>query len=77
MNFLMGAHEILMYLVGFVFIMFCNIIVYGFVRYTFCAFYIMTKFSYKISCSLRLTCVKNSMYIAHDYVSKLNSTNPS
>ena len=28
MNFLMGAHEILMYLVGFVFIMFCNIIVY-------------------------------------------------
>ena len=27
--------------------------------------------------SNKMTCVKNSMCIAHDYVSKLNSTNPS
>ena len=29
------------------------------------------------NCSNKLTCVKNGMYIAHDYLSKLNPTNPS
>ena len=43
----------------------------------------MTKFSYKTlepkatNCSNKLTCVKNGMCIAHDYLTKLNPTNPS
>ena len=29
------------------------------------------------NCSNKLTCVKNGMCIAHDYLSKLNPTDPS